>query len=75
MAYGALASTNLNFFVAGSLDILGLAVANTFRPKSTRSRWVTYLYTCTCTVDLYLVVSGLILHESLSSLSSQGLAV
>ena len=45
MAYGALASTDLNFFVAGSLKILGLAVANTFRSKSTRSRWGTWVHT------------------------------
>ena len=75
MAYGALASTDLNFLVAESLEILVLAVANTFWAKSTRSRRVTYLYTCTCTGDLYLVVSGLILHKSLSSVSRQDLAV
>ena len=75
MAYGALALTNLNFFVAELLEILGLAVANTFWSKSTRSRWGTWVHTWSMDDFMDLHGSGLILHEFLSSLSSQGLAV
>ena len=58
MAYGALASTDLNFFIAESLEILVLAVANTFQSKSTRSRWGTWVHTWS--IDFH--GSGLILH-------------
>ena len=46
VAYGALASTDLNFFVAGSLEILGVTVVNTFWSKLTRSRWGTWVHGC-----------------------------
>ena len=75
MAYGALASTDLNFFVAESLEIWVLAVANTFQSKSTRSRWGTWVHTCSMDDFMDLHGSGLILHESLSSKFLAGLTV
>ena len=62
MAYGALASTDLNFFIAESLEILVVAVANTFRSKSTRSRWGTWVHTWSMDDFMDLHGSGLILH-------------
>ena len=73
MAYGALASTNLNFFVSESLEILVVAVANTFWSKSTRSRWGTWVHTWSMGDFMDLHGSRLILHGSLSSKFLAGL--
>ena len=62
IAYGALVSTDLNFLIGASLEILVLAVVNTFWSKSTRSRWGTWVHTWSMDDFMDFHGSGLILH-------------